>query len=281
MTAPKKRRGLPLLLCLCMLAPRLFAETPAGTVPYRAALPPRLEIPKCAASCSKKLAAKDHEMHAYEGFALCYRESFEEAEWVAYELTPEKRAAAVSRGGTFISDPAISTGSASPADYVRSGYDRGHLAPAADMRYSERAMRESFYMSNITPQTPECNRGVWAQLERAVRAAAARGRAWVISGPVLDKTTFPRIGENNVAVPEYHYKAVLLEVSGTEGERALTAVGFIVPNRNPGRSYMDYACTVDEVERRTGLDFFSALRNREEKAVERVFLREPWQQTER
>ena len=122
------------------------------------------------------------------GFALGYREADEQAAWVAYALTAaELSAPSHTRKDAFVEDPRVPSGSATAADYKASGYDRGHLAPFADMDWSAASARESFWFSNMSPQLPEFNRGIWKDLEEWVRdQARERGSLWVVTGPVLD-----------------------------------------------------------------------------------------------
>jgi endonuclease G len=220
----------------------------------------RLEIPRCANTDG------GHEIHEYKAFALCYRESYELSEWAAYELTREELAVVVSRGNNFRSDPSISTGSALPADYAKTGYDRGHLAPAADMRFDAQAMSESFFMSNMAPQTPELNRRVWKNAEDMTRSLAREyGRAWVVSGPVLERDDYNTIGQSAVSVPDYFYKAILFPIEEAPG---YAAAAFIMPNHGPSKNHLDYLVSVDEIEARTGLDLFCALGDEIESIVE-------------
>ena len=108
-----------------------------------------------------------------EGYSLGYIEYHEQPAWVTYKLTrTEATTKAAKRGDDFREDPSVPTGSATLADYRRSGYDRGHLAPAADMAFSSKTMSESFYMSNMSPQKPAFNRGCWKELEEQVRLFA-------------------------------------------------------------------------------------------------------------
>lgn len=216
-----------------------------------------VEIPLCIASVTGENGS-DHEIHSYKGYTLCYRESYEIAEWVSYTLTREELNGVTGRTDDFRSDPLISTGSASPADYKKSGFDRGHLAPAADMEWSVESVSESFLMSNMTPQAPQFNRGIWLNLESQVRKwAESFGEVTVVTGPVLEKSAreYDFIGENQVAVPEYFYKALLAK----DDEGKFTAIGFIIPNKKCEGKIWDYEVTVDEIEKRTGLDFFSLL----------------------
>jgi endonuclease G, mitochondrial len=197
------------------------------------------------------------------GFALGYSERHEQAAWVAYELTRwEAETVSASRAHMeFESDPMVAGGSAAKDDYRKSGFDKGHLAPAADMRWSAAAMRESFYLSNISPQRHEFNAGVWEDLEQAVRGAAKKlGKIDIVAGPVL-RSGLPTIGKNRVSVPEYFYK-VLYDPGSSQ------MIGFIMPNHASVLPFSTYAVTVDSVEKLTGLDFFNRLGDSLETAAE-------------
>jgi endonuclease G len=185
-------------------------------------------------------------------------------------MTREKLEAVTRRDDHFQSDPKITPASARPEDYRSSGFDRGHLAPAADMRWSVQAMRDSFYMSNMCPQTPGLNRGVWARLESAVRGlAGAYGTVLVVTGPILDAPpdAFEAIGFScRIVVPRFFYKVLAAYVDGH-----LQTIGFIIDNASPTGDYHAYAVTVDEVEARTGLDFFAVLPDDMEDPAEGAF----------
>lgn len=189
-------------------------------------------------------------------YALSYSEEHELPEWVAYELTRDRlKTEWVQRTNDFRPDPKISTGSATPQDYKRSGYDRGHLAPAADMAFSEEAMSQSFYMSNMCPQVRGFNVGVWRELEELTRDWAKKFRhLYVVTGPVLNKPYIDWIGQNEVAVPHAFYK-VLLDLSEPE----LKGIAWIIPNEVTEMPLTKYATTIDEVEELTGIDFFAEL----------------------
>jgi endonuclease G len=192
---------------------------------------------------------------SYAGFTLKYNEEFEQAEWVAYELTDEEVRGSFDRSEDFRSDPRVLTGSADPDDYRGSGFDRGHLAPAGDMKWSDQAMSESFLMTNMSPQRPGFNRGIWRKLEEQVREWVEEdGELWVVTGPVLTDGPYQEIGDNEVAVPKRFYK-VLLDYREPE----LKAVGFVLPNEAASLPLAAFAVTVDQVEGITGLDFFAAL----------------------
>ncbi len=240
-------------------------EAPVSSGPKAVSFPQNLELPVCKASPSG--LAKDHQIRKFANYSVCYRESYEQAEWAAYCLEKEELVKNATRGNNFRADPEIITGSATPADYKKSGYDRGHLAPAADFSFSEEAMSESFFMSNMSPQAPGLNREIWQYLEGQVREwAASYGKVYVVTGPVLEKPAenYESIGENQVSVPEFYYK-VLLSPSGNSAK----ALGFIIPNRKCEETFWDFAVSVDEVEKRTGLDFFSLLEDTVEDEIEK------------
>ena len=123
------------------------------------------------------------------GYALGYIEYHEQPAWVIYIMTKaEATIKAAKRTNKFRSDPEIPTGSATATDYRRSGYDRGHLAPAADMAFSGQTMADSFFMSNMSPQKPAFNRGIWKDLEALVRSFAITERKIVVvTGTLLPK----------------------------------------------------------------------------------------------
>ncbi len=207
----------------------------------------------------------------HTAYTLGYSEANEQARWVGYYLTSQEVNGSEKRKDNFRSDPSVSTGSASLADYKGSGYDRGHLAPAADMKLNSTYMFESFYMSNMSPQEPGFNRGVWKNLESAVRGMALQNQAvYVITGPIFTSNK-GTIGLNRVTVPGYYYK-VILDYSGEEHK----AIGFILPNSKSSSSLSSFAMSVDEVERRTGLDFFSAIPDDEEVKLESSFDFSEW-----
>ena len=191
------------------------------------------------------------EIEHHTGYSLEYNEKTEQPFWVAYELTREEVLGKVQRKDAFRADPDISTGSAALSDYKGSGYDRGHLAPAADMKWSKEVMSESFFMSNMSPQAPSFNRGIWKKLEEQVRKWAVDNRKILIAtGPIITQG-YKTIGDNEVAVPAYYYK-VIMDIT----EPSKKGIGFILPNAKGEKELPEYSMTIDEVERITGLDFF-------------------------
>ncbi len=223
---------------------------------------PNMEIPETK---NEKLIVH------HTAFSLLYSEIHEQAIWIAYELTSEETKKKFDRSDKFIVDPAIKTGSATNADYTGSGYDRGHLAPAADMSWSRQTMQESFYYSNMSPQDQSFNRGIWKKLEELVRSWAVENKSlYVVTGPILS-SGLSTIGPNNVSVPNYYYK-VLLDYSQPD----IKAIGFILPNHANKGSLAEFAVPIDRVEAMTGLNFFPNLPDQQENSLESSICTSCW-----
>jgi endonuclease G, mitochondrial len=196
------------------------------------------------------------------GYSLSYNKHHEQANWVAYLLTKERATTLYSRTNHFLPDPMVITGTANDFDYKGSGYDRGHLAPAADMGWSSTSMAESFFYSNMSPQLSGFNRGVWKRLEELVRYwALDYDSLFIATGPVLEEN-LPSIGPHHVSVPHYYYKAILR--LGEQPE----AIAFILPNQSSSETLQTFAVSVDSLESLTGIDFFSALPDELEETLE-------------
>ncbi len=196
--------------------------------------------------------------HSY--YDLAYSEEHEQAFWVYYRLTAAQVDSPQKRAGNFRADPSVRTGSATPNDYKNSGYDRGHLCPAADMKQNIRAMSETFYMSNMSPQVAGFNRGIWSKLENQVRIWARKYTfVWVVTGPLFEKT-LGEIGANRVTVPGCYYKIVYSEKNGM--------IGFILPNQASSLPLDRFAVKVDEIEAKSGIDFFPGLPDSVENRLE-------------
>lgn len=199
--------------------------------------------------------------HQY--FSLSYMEDHEQAEWVAYELTAEKASGEFKRINSYREDPTVPSQSAYLSDYKNSGFDRGHLMPAADAKFDPLAMSESFFLSNMSPQRHEFNSGIWNSLEMKVRKwAKAKGRLYVITGPVLVQYE-GKIGRSGVSIPSSFYK-VLLQVY--EGDTSM--IGFLLPHTQSKKSLADFVVPVDSIEQLTGIDFFPYLPDNQEYTLE-------------
>jgi endonuclease G len=239
-----------------------------------------------AAECSNMLAPvgapaykgaePEHELLCRSGYVLSHNNERLTPDWVVELLTPDRftgNADRKSLGNPFKADPDLEANErATPADYVKSGYDKGHMAPAADMKFSDEAMKESFYLSNMIPQIgPGMNLGIWADLEALVRDwTCNKGQIVALTGPIYDdaKPKMIPVGNPRVAVPTAIYK---IAYSPSEGK----AVAFILPNKavanHSSRAeeiLSDYVVSVRDVETRTGLNFFTALPPRKQNIVE-------------
>jgi endonuclease G len=210
----------------------------------------------------------------YTGFTISYNEKYEQPAWVAYILTKsEVQSGNEIRSENFRPDKNISTGSATLKDYSGSGYDRGHMAPAADMKWSHAAMSESFLMSNMSPQDQGFNRGIWSRLESKVRDWAVENDSiLVLSGPVL-KGIKKYIGKDSIGVPDYFFK-IVADISAPDYK----VIAFVLPNRGSSKDIMSYAVTIDSVHRITGYDFFPNIMDKNmRKSLEKNLSTKLWQ----
>lgn len=198
------------------------------------------------------------------GYVASYNKATLLPNWVAWHLTAERTEGSSKRSGVdFAEDTEVPEPRATDWDYYNSGYDRGHMCPAADNKWSKKAMEESFLFTNMCPQNGNLNRGDWNEMEMACRKWAKKyGDLYIVCGPILYKGKHKTIGKNKVVVPEAFFKVVLR--TGDDPQ----AIGFIYKNTSGNRPKDSYVNTVDEVERITGIDFFPSLPDDVEKKVE-------------
>lgn len=213
----------------------------------------------------------------HTGYTLSYNTSTNCPDWVAWELTGEEVAgSAASRSNDFRGDPKVPAHCrVETTDYKGTGYDRGHMCPAADMKWSADAMSECFYMSNICPQVPVLNQRWWEHVESACRRWASReGCIYICCGPFFDQQKRSKmIGRDvKVRVPDGFFKVILSLRPGQE-----KAIGFVYRNSDERQTMEDAARAVDEVERLTGMDFFSALDDETESALEEAYDLRAWE----
>ncbi len=207
----------------------------------------------------------------YEGFRLAFDERRHTPVWVSWELLASETDGPETRYNTFWTDEDV-YGCATWADYRNSGYDRGHMCPSADQKWSADAMRDCFVMTNMTPQDHALNAGAWATLEKKERVWAQRDSALVIvAGPIYSTTDKERIGDTGVLVPAAFFKVLLAPYLDRP-----RAIGFIYPNSKAPGNMADYAVSVDRVEELTGLDFFYALPDEIETEVESKYSFNDW-----
>ena len=207
----------------------------------------------------------------HTGFTISYNNEWHLPQWVAYELTAEETAGSVERSDHFRPDPLSPLPQVTTDDYRNSGYDRGHMAPAADMKWSEDAMRESFYMTNICPQNHNLNAGDWKELEELTRQwASVYGKVYVVCGPIVGENP-QRIGEHQVVVPHAFYKAIL-----TYNENTPQCIGFLFTNKPGNKPLQTYTMNIDDLELVCDLDFFAQLPDSIESVIERTTHLNEW-----
>lgn len=206
-----------------------------------------------------------------EGYSLRYNSDCKIPHWVSYIIAKESLTGNISRTNDFREDPEIRGPQAGLEDYRRSGFNRGHMARAGLYTTSRKLKSETFILSNIVPQDPYMNQnGAWRKAEDFEEDAILKhGEVQIISGPILDQN-MQRIGSNEVCVPNYLFKVIYRGGARPQG------IAFIIPNFRTNESYRSYAVSIDEVEKITGLDFLSALPDREEKEIESRFDFSAW-----
>lgn len=202
-------------------------------------------------------------------YQAAYNATYKQSDWIFYGLGQNELRACVQRSNDFRPDPRLPANQAAQlSDYNGSNLDRGHLIPAGDNRWNATAMRESFLLSNISPQKSRFNSGVWAKFEGLVRAWAQQTSLWVATGPIL-KEGLPSIGASRVAVPEYFYKVLATREPG----RRSRTIAFLLP-ANATSDIGNYAMSVNQLEEISGLDFLEGLMGEEE--AESSFRLEDW-----
>jgi endonuclease G len=213
---------------------------------------------------------KQHIVH--KGFELVFDENARIPEWTAYELTAEEVAGTAPRGRHFDIDPEVHGVQADNEDYRNTGWDRGHMVPAGDMKLDDQMMRESFYFSNICPQNRNLNGGDWKTLEELCRIYAQRyEKVFIVCGPIIGNNLYGRLGPHQVIIPDAFFKVLLVET-----KNGYASIGFIMNNEAGHKPLTTYVRTVDEVEEITGLDFFSLLPDKVEKKVEATYDLSVW-----
>ncbi|MFH2142636.1 MAG: DNA/RNA non-specific endonuclease [Bacteroidota bacterium] len=214
----------------------------------------------------------------HSAYFLVYDEKHEQAKWVAHIITPDIETGIVSRTNDFREDTMIKTGSSEEADYFLKemlpdstykydgfGYDRGHLAPSADFRWSEKALSESYYYSNMSPQVAELNREGWSELEDVLRKYVIENKCSLIvvtAGVLKENLKKIERGVNKVSIPEEFYK-VVYDPQNNKG------VGFIMPNRRIEYPVVSFTKSIDEIEQITNIDFFINLDEKTENEIEK------------
>lgn len=199
----------------------------------------------------------------HEYYSLSYNELYEQAEWVAYDLKKDYVKNNNYQRPFFIEDPSVTTKSADWRNYKNSNYDKGHLCPAGDMEFSRKAYDATFFTSNISPQDKKFNSGIWNRLEQKVRYWAVKyDGVYVVTGGVLNDR-LKTIGKEQVAVPEYFYKII-----ARKDKSGYKVIAFLMANRPSEKPLYEFVVSVDEIEKRTGINFFHQLNDTLEQKLE-------------
>lgn len=200
----------------------------------------------------------------HDNYTLSYNEKYEQPEWVAYYLTKKQLTTNQFKRPFFIEDPKVKTHSADWRNYKKSGYDKGHLCPAGDMKFSQQAFYDTFYTSNISPQLHDFNDGIWNRLEQKTRYWTSKYNGlYIITGGVLE-SDLKTIGKEHVAVPNYFYKILCYKSEGK-----FNMIGFLVPHKDSDLPLYKFVVPVDKIEQLTKIDFFPKLDNAIENQLEK------------
>ena len=230
--------------------------------------------------------AADEKLISHSAMSLVYSEKHEQAKWVAHIISPEILKGQVQRTNDFRVDPKVLTGSAVEEDYFLKfpqadgefkydgfGYDRGHLAPSADFRWSQKALSESYYYSNMSPQLGDFNREIWADLEGTIRGYLYRNpdtQLYVCTGGVLtDDLPVVERGVNKVSIPQQYWKVVM-------DRKNQRGIGFLIPNKKASYPVEHFAKSIDEIEELTGINFFEGMPDDIENKAESLVDKTPW-----
>lgn len=208
--------------------------------------------PSPKSNCDQKIN------HSY--YKICYDKNHKQAKWTFHELTSESINGTARRRNNYRRDPHV----VEPVlrdDYKGSGYDRGHLVPAGDMKLNTQAMSETFYMTNMSPQKPDLNRRIWNQLENAIRKMVkSNGSAWIVTAPIL-KGNLSRLN-SGVSIPQYYYKIAYFP-------KKQLMKAYLLENRLYQKVPLStLQVSVDYIEKLTGIDMFESLEDSLEERLE-------------
>ena len=211
----------------------------------------------------------------HTGYSSSFNSTLLIPNWVAYELTSEELKGTVRRpsNSPFQPDPDYQGRQPERGDYSNSGWDKGHLAPCADMKWDENAMIESFYFTNICPQDHDFNAKDWEKLEEKARSIAQKkGSLYIICGPVVTKGEYGTLGNNKVTIPDSFFKAFLYKDSS-----GYHSIAYLMPNKNTGLPTSNFAMSVNDLEAIIDLDLFTYLDEKKQESVEAQLLLSDWE----
>ena len=202
----------------------------------------------------------------HSAYVVSYNDNWKLPNWVAYELTESETMGEAERCNGFSPDPKVKGDAVVHKDYSNNPgkYDRGHMAPAADMKWSDEAMQESFYTTNICPQNASLNRGDWNDIEELVRDYAKQyGSVYIVCGPIVSNSPAYMGNYHDIAIPDAFYKAILRQ----KGD-SWTAIGFVCENKAGSKPLLSYITTIDEIEEMANIDLFHSIPDEIEEKIE-------------
>jgi len=199
--------------------------------------------------------------------SMFYEDKYGQSKWVVHMILPDIKNGVQTRTNDFRKDSLVINGTPGKEDYYNSGYDRGHLAASADFRWSKKALSESYFYSNMSPQKPEFNRGKWAQLEDFVRQYVMESNepVFVVTAGILDDSLKAIGKEKKISVPKYYYKVVADLYSSNK-----KAIAFLMLNGTNSKPIISYAVSIDSIEKITGINFFASLPDTLENRIEKM-----------
>lgn len=208
------------------------------------------------------------------GYTTSYNKETKCANWVAWHLTSEHTEGRWSRKGIpYMVDTDVKGPRQELEDWYNNNLpiDHGHMCPAGDNKWSAEAMEQTFLLTNMCPQNSNLNQGDWEELESRCRGWARHyGEVYIACGPIFYSNNYKTIGNNRVGVPDAFFKVVL-----RMGKRP-AALGFIYPNQGGRNDMSHYVMSVDDVEAKTGIDFFFNLPDDIEEKVEAISELDKW-----
>lgn len=258
------------ILFLCPIITACITSTPHGKA--ASARTPvvhkqKLELPSISSS---------DDVIVHTGYTVSYNTKRKIPNWVAYELTPKEANGTTSRpkNSPFREDPDFRGPQPSRSDYSNSqNWDKGHLAPCADMKISSTTMIESFYLTNVCPQNHSINAGDWQKLEELVHNMAAKSgkTMYIVCGPIVSEGQFGTLGAAGITIPDSFFKALLYKDAN-----GYHSIAFIMPNKPSSRCLGDYSLTVNDLEKIIGVDLFTNLDERIQESVEGQHILNDW-----
>lgn len=243
------------LLSLCMIL-SCHRVGSSGRRAHRSEVPGAIELPKIT---------KAEQVIKHIGYTTSYNSETLNPNWVAYELTDVELQGKLKGKETFCWDPEVLGRKSRREDYRNDdNWDKGHMAPKADMKWSVQAYEESFYLSNICPQNHDLNSGAWLKTENLARRYAKKyGKVYIVCGPIFNKREYGSLGHNNVWIPDAFFKAILVPLNGK-----YEAISFVMANSSQNNSLSTYSMSVDDLELLIKRDLFFYLDSREQDQTE-------------